>query len=93
MRYSIHYEPEKGDRYPPVTETGHKIGVRIIAGLLTIAALIAGIRYKEAVISWLIPGDDQITIHAAEELICRLQEGVPVGEAVTTFCEEIIENG
>ena len=61
--------------------------------MLLLGLLAVGYRYRERVVDWLIPGDDAITTVAAETLIADLRAGVPAGEAVTAFCEEIIANG
>ena len=39
----------------------------------------------------LIPGEPEITVHAASELIRQLRAGKNIGDAVTVFCRNIIE--
>ena len=38
----------------------------------------------------LLPGDPDVTAHAATALVDDLRTGEPVGEAVKTFCGEIL---
>lgn len=92
MRYSIQYESEKNNKYPQNTAKDRQKGYCFLAGLLILAALFVGAWHKDAIISWIVPGDDQVTIEAAEELIGNLQEGTAVGEAFTVFCDRIIDN-
>lgn len=92
MRYSIQYESEKNRKYPQNTDNDRKKGYRFLAGLLILIALFIGAWHRDAVISWIIPGDDHVTIEAAEELIGNLQEGTAVSEALTVFCDRIIDH-
>lgn len=41
----------------------------------------------------LLPGEPAITEQAFSDMIGNLHDGSPVGEAVTAFCRQIIENG
>ena len=92
MRYSIQYETEKNNIYPQHTDKDRKKGYRILAGLLMLAALFVGAWHKDTIISWIVPGDDQVTIEAAEELIDNLQEGTTLVEVFAVFCDRIIDN-
>jgi hypothetical protein len=41
----------------------------------------------------LLPGDEEITAAALEGMVSDLRAGEPVGEAVESFCREIIASG
>lgn len=41
---------------------------------------------------FLIPGDPEVTGHAASVLVDYLRSGEPVGDAVKAFCSEILTN-
>jgi hypothetical protein len=41
----------------------------------------------------LLPGDEQVTSAALEGMVSDLRSGEPIGEAVETFCREILAGG
>lgn len=41
----------------------------------------------------LLPGDEEVTAVALENMVSDLRSGEPVGEAVEAFCKEIIAGG
>lgn len=41
----------------------------------------------------LLPGDEDITAAALEGIVSDLRAGEPLGEALETFCKEIIAGG
>lgn len=90
MPYSVRYGPEDSDKYPVKTTSARKKSRYVVAITLLILAIVLTIRFRETLVSWLIPGDDQMTLQSTEELLSDLREGVPIGEALTTFCEEIV---
>ena len=92
MRYSVQYEPDKNDLYPQVSKQNKGTGSYIFIGCILLAAVLTVSIFKETIISWIVPGDDQITIHAAEAMVDRLKDGSSIGDAVTAFCEEILYN-
>ena len=91
MAYQISYGPVK---------TKHPVARRAKTGrwlLLTLcaAALVVGLQVSEVgktVWNWILPGDPQVTGAALDTMVEELKEGNSVGEAVTAFCREIIEN-
>lgn len=94
MHYSVYYEPDKNDKYPVSAKPKQgKNGLRVIGIILAILLFTGAIRYKKELAAWLIPGNDEITVQAAEDLLTNMRDGVPIGEAITVFCEEIIDNG
>lgn len=40
----------------------------------------------------ILPGDPDVTAHAVTVLVDDLRAGAPVGEAVKTFCSEILDH-
>lgn len=91
--YTIEYEGTK--RYP--VSTRRKYGVFQFIGLLFISLITVAVllfpQARQSLRSFLIPGDDQITINAADELIDRLHNGENTQEALVTFCRMILEDG
>lgn len=91
MSYRIMYSPEDNHKYPP-----HKQENKwILPSLLVIALLVVAARpqVRNAVEEWLIPGDTHVTKAAFAVMLDEIKSGEPVGEAVTTFCNMIIDNG
>ncbi len=41
----------------------------------------------------LLPGDEDVTAAALEEMVENIRAGEPVGEAVEAFCREILAGG
>lgn len=41
----------------------------------------------------LLPGDEDITAAALEGMVSDLRSGEPLGDAVETFCKEILSGG
>lgn len=41
----------------------------------------------------ILPGDEAVTKHAADQLVAQIQRGESVVDAFTDFCEFIIQNG
>ena len=88
MAYKIQYSPETAKRYPQFrSKKKGKAGKWVVLMMVFAAALWMRIN---GVPDFLIPGDPEITKTAAAMLMNDIQGGVPVGDAVTTFCEEII---
>lgn len=66
------------------------------AGFLAVFFLLTGTFWPEGKAMLqriLIPGDAEVTIAAFSSMVEQIQAGEPIGDAVTAFCGEIIENG
>lgn len=65
--------------------------IGMIAAVLAFALMIPGGRL------WLrdliLPGDEEITAAALENMVGELRSGEPVGEALEAFCREILAGG
>lgn len=65
--------------------------IGMIAAVLAFAMMIPGGRL------WLrdliLPGDEEITAAALENMVGELRSGEPVGEALEAFCREILAGG
>ena len=48
--------------------------------------------YKDVLLINLLPGDAAVTASAITTLVNDVKSGECIGEAVTTFCREIIQN-
>ena len=93
MAYRIVYGPVKGRR-----RTGRGAVLRMqtmTAAWLLVFALVVSWVWPEGTATlreYLLPGRDG-TQAAMLELMTEIQAGEPVGEVLTAFCRQIIENG
>ena len=93
MSYSITYtwerEPEprkKASMIPAIVS-----GLALIAGAVAFRLLVP---QSDALVEQLFhPLTDAETLSAVSELTERLKDGVPMVEAVTAFCREILQHG
>lgn len=65
---------------------------RFVCILSVMAVLVHGI-VDRWIWDFLFPGYNDSTVDAAENMIAQIREGAPIGDAVTAFCKEIIQNG
>lgn len=85
MGYKIRY----GLRIPAEKKRGRWQYVAAIVLAVVIALLCVDIWNGR---QWLLPGDPQVTAQALDTMVDSIREGEPLGEAITCFCREIIEN-
>ena len=94
MAYRIEYDPE-GIKRSKVKQVGK--GSALTTILLTIVLVVGAVGIKVSALPWiehyLIPADPAVTAAALEELAADLREGEPIADAVSTFCQQILENG
>ena len=91
MGYKIQYSTYSDKKFPVGRRRKRKYYI-IIAGVLILAILIPV--YKSGLLKdLLVPGDAAVTEAAVEMLADELKEGVPLKDAVATFCREIIYHG
>ena len=93
MGYRIEYDsgegkyqvlPERKSRVPAFTTAA-------LAGFLLMTHLFwpAG---EDAIRDFLIPGEDAVTIAAAECMAAELREGASLQDALESFCRQIIQH-
>ena len=91
MGYQIQYGPTKcrrRERKP--RKTSYCLLVAICALVLMAGLHFSGI--GTGIKTWLIPGDPEVTVAALERFVAELKGGTAISDAVTAFCEEIIDN-
>lgn len=91
MGYQISYGSVKTKR----PEVGRKLGRRWLLLILCAAALVFGIQVSvigQTLWNWILPGNSEVTSAALDTMVESLKQGDSVGEVVTAFCREIIEN-
>lgn len=88
MAYRIQYTPEDSHRFP---QTQNK-AIFPWKRLFTLMFILASIVYLKfhGIPDFLIPGDPEITVPAAQAMISDLKAGESLDNALTAFCLEII---
>lgn len=89
MAYKILYSKEVSYRYPQQKQTS-----RIKAGKLWMVLLFAAAALwvrLNGVPDFLIPGDPEVTRTAASDFMSNVQMGMQMGDAITVFCEQIVD--
>ena len=90
MGYRIEYSGGTAVEKPVLR---HKRGKRTIvfaASVLLMAAFMLWPMGHRCVRDILLPGDEEVTAAALNDLVQDLSAGEPIGEAVESFCREII---
>ena len=91
MSYNIEYNPELHVRYPAFRIKKRRISVTAVFAVL-FCVITGWIIAKNELLRFLIPGDPEVTAEAFSTMVDRIENGVPVGEGLLAFCEEIITN-
>lgn len=89
MSYQIRYETEKSRMYPMKHIRFGRKRVLAYVGIAIITLALGSVR---CVREFLIPGDPDDTCAAFSRMITNLQSGDSIGNAITTFCSEIISD-
>ncbi len=90
MGYRIEYDGSTAQKTIIRISKGKKrLMLTILAAVLTLGA-VAFPRSRGILRDLLLPGDEEVTTAALEGLVEDLKEGEPFGDAVETFCREII---
>ena len=90
MSYQIIYGPQKR---PIKNSNKRSLRIGIITGILLIAVL-AAIKitgYGSMIRQIILPGDAEITASAFQNMTDALKSGNGLPQAITTFCETVIE--
>ena len=92
MGYRIAYENigkkrDKEKRSWPSIITVLCVGL-LLTGAITIKSV--GLKWVQEV---LVPGDPEVTAAALESMVADLRQGTSLADAVTAFCQEIVDNG
>ena len=93
MSYRIQYgPPQKGEPADRLFSKGAGRWIAIAMLAAVIVFILASPQATAALRGFLFPGDPEVTQAAFSEFIQNIKGGDPVGQAVTTFCREIIES-
>lgn len=64
------------------------IGISICAAMILLSATGGISKIKE----WILPGNAQVTEAALDNLVADLKEGEKLEDAITAFCQEILDH-
>lgn len=92
MGYRIEYDSEKNKIYPISTTRKPKWLIIALAVMVALFVL-QKLDTNQATRYLLLPGDPEITSSAFSAMVENIREGTLIGDAVTAFCLEIINNG
>ena len=93
MGYRVYYSPEDNNKYPTRNKQGNTPYLRYLGVILTVILVLTVPQLRSHLRQWLIPGDETVTSEAFTQMVESIGEGQSVGEAVTAFCQEILDNG
>lgn len=92
MGYCISYNPELEKKYPLRTKRKKKKWPWVMSLLAVLLVAVFATNSRQMVKQWLLPGDPQLTEEALTCFVQDVREGMPMKEAFTAFCVEIIES-
>ena len=93
MGYRIEYEGAERYLCSAKREGDRWRRACLVLVMIALAVSLAFPQIKKKVVSFLIPGNDIVTLQAVEELAHCLQSGDSTKDALTAFCRTVIENG
>lgn len=93
MGYSIRYGNETNKKLSMKTKGRIKKKYIVMASALCVLLIMLMIQpVRNRIINFFFPGDTEVTRRALKDLTTDLQNGAPIGDAVTAFCLEILRN-
>ncbi len=66
--------------------------VCIAVSICTVVMLLSATGYLEKFKEWIIPGDAEVTEAALSTLVEDLKQGDSLDDAITAFCQEILDH-
>lgn len=88
MGYRIEYDGRAG-KYE-VKPEGKRLPMILLCAGVLVAALCLWPQGAQKLRSFLIPGEDTVTVQAFQNMTDDLRSGATVGEAVEAFCRYVI---
>ena len=88
MGYKVTY-PQMGKQKYRQRRKLPKKSILVGASFAFIGAILLWTVWEKG-LSWLLPGDPVVTEFALQEMIDRLRDGEGLGQAVVTFCREVV---
>lgn len=89
MAYQITYGPVKRKKEKQSIKNW-KIPLIVFLAVLLVSSL--GALFREELLSFLLPGDPEVTAAALQTMAQQIGEGQRITDALTCFCQEIVEN-
>ncbi len=92
MGYAIQYAAGVTKKYPHKKRRG-KPNKKTLLGLIVVTVIAVALVHIPAFRRLVLPGNPEITERAIIKMVDELQAGEGLGEAVSTFCREVINGG
>ena len=93
MAYFVEYDTKMTKTYFRAAKINRKRRGRLIIVLLLVTVLgCSAVCYKDVIMTYLLPGDAAVTAAALDSMVDGIKNGQDLGNAVTAFCREIIQN-
>ena len=93
MSYQIQY-PVRNHFEEKYKFKDRKIPTFSVMAILCVILLIVSVHLVgfDALSEFIIPGNNAVTTSAFQQMQDNISSGVPIGDAITAFCTEIIES-
>ncbi len=89
MAYVIRYKRQGKKKYPRRNlNIKNRMPILFCMGVLIVCIVISA---YHGGLSWMVPGDPDVTAPAFTEFMNALSNGDSFGDAVTVFCREVIQ--
>ena len=88
MAYRIEYDGRAG-KYEVINHN-RPFPVLVVAGIIMLLTLTLWQEGREAFLSWIIPGEDTVTVQAFSAMTDNLRSGAALSSALEDFCRAII---
>jgi len=90
--YKIHYDGKQPVGCSAKARKSRMVWLCFL--LLTILVFgVIGIKHSPSMRAFLLPGDPDVIRFAGRDMIEQIQTGTSVGDAITSFCVEIVRHG
>ncbi len=88
MGYKVLYPQVGKRRYSGCRKMSNKTQLAVFITICFV--LMLAIIHWGVGLSWLLPGDPEVTGDALQAMIDSLRDGEALGDAVVTFCREVV---
>lgn len=88
MGYKVIYPQVGKRRYSKYRKMTNKTQLAVLVTICFV--LVLAVIHWSVGLSWLLPGDPIVTENALREMIDSLRAGEALGQAVVTFCREVV---
>lgn len=92
MAYTIRYSPENNKKYPTDKPPKKSLLIFAVVMFTAVSLLLVNDGVRDVIADFVLPGDLQVTKSAIVQLVEDVRTGEPVANAITTFCQYVIDH-